>query len=838
MGITKSNKWLCLFFLLLFAFVGHTQVIKKEPLRTILDRLEQQYAVSFTYMDKTIDSLRVSAPESNLSLSETLSYLEEKGDLQFLFIDDEYISVRARIAKSDLCGYLLDSENGDPILEALVYAGENLTTTDQNGFFKLSDTHHSETVFVSHVSYEKTILNFDPYAVDCPDFLISRSTNTLDEVMIRNYITRGINKKVSGEIEVDVQNTNILPGLTEPDVFFALQNLPGIQSINETVTDINIRGGSNDQNLVLWDGVRLYQTGHFFGLVSAINPYIIEKSSVIKNGTSANWGEGVSGTIQVETSDKRQEKLIAEIGSNLINSDQFLQIPLKKTSLTIASRQSLSGLIVTPTYKQYFDRAFRNSEVINNQGSSGVVNSDEQFGFYDLSVNAFHEFSKATSVKAGLLTIDNSINYQENAVVNNMPISRESNLDQGSLSGYLSFNHLWTDRFKTQLFGSLSDYKQQSMNFDVLTNQEHLLENEVLETNLKLIGSFYANDNWYLTSGIQLRETGIRNFRDINIPEFRRLSKEVIRTTSFFVENTLSPFKSTDLVLGLRTSYFDKIDRFRIEPRLSAHVKLGGPFSMTLLGESKSQTTVQVVDFQTDFLGVENRKWELINGEDIPLLTSNQFSLGLNYQKESILLSLEGYHKRVDGIVTSSQGFLNQFQYIRSGGNYTASGLELLINPSFGQLDSWLTYTLLSSDYLFPELIPPRFRNNFDISHTLSSGFSLHLKNLEVSSGINYRSGLPFTGQSGVDQNDEMIIFNDPNNLTLAPYFRLDFSTKYSFKITDKLKGKCGLAIWNLTDQDNIINAYYQLQNGDPDRVSQLALGITPNVNFRVIYTP
>ncbi|MEQ9219516.1 MAG: TonB-dependent receptor [Cyclobacteriaceae bacterium] len=834
----KTIKWFLFTLITLLVLSGQAQQPEKKPVRSILDRLERQYAVNFTYMDQTIDSLSVSPPDEKLNLKQSLFYLENAGGLQFVFLDDDYISVRSGAGSSALCGYLIDSESGDPIPEALVYVGENFTTTDQNGYFTINNTNPSETVLVSHVSYEKAVLSFTESMEECTEFYLKSTINTLSEIVIQSYITRGINKKSGGEIEVDVQHTNILPGLTEPDVFFLLQNLPGIQSINETVSDINIRGGSNDQNLVLWDGMRLYQTSHFFGLISAINPYTIHKSSLIKNGTSAELGEGVSGTIQVETSDEQAEKISFQAGSNLINADQLLKIPFDKTSLTIASRQSLSGLVLTPTYKQYFERAFRHSEVINNQVSSQVVNSNEQFDFYDLSINAIHDFSTTTKLKTGFLILDNTINYEESAVVNSKITSRVSGLNQGSYAGYLTFNHRWNDRLKTQIFGSISNYEQKSINFDVLTNQEHVLENEVLETSLKAVSHYYVTENWDLSSGIQWVETGIRNYRDINTPEFRSLSKEVMRTTSLFVENNINPFTNTELTLGLRTSYFDKIALFRVEPRISVLVKLGESMAAEFLAESKSQTTVQTVDFQTDFLGIEKRKWELINGENIPLITSNQASIGINYNKKFILLSLEGYYKEVNGIITSSQGFLNQYQFVRSAGSYSSSGIEMLINPRLGKLDGWITYTFLNSDYTFPELATPEFRNNFDISHAITAGMSYSLQDFEFSSGINYRSGLPYTGQSGLDQNGERILFDSPNNLILDPYFRLDLSAKYSFNITDKIKGKCGLAIWNLTNKDNTVNGYYQLQDGDLEWVSQLALGITPNVNFRIIYNP
>jgi len=837
--VGRNNLKVCLFLLFAFFFSAKSdaQDVGKKPLRDVLDQLEERFSVRFSYMDQTIDSIQVQPPGTDLDLELSLDNLEGQVALDFITLDEGFISIRRRKAVMKICGYLLDKDDGSPVSDVLVFNQNTSTTSDQNGYFELANSETSPKLQVSHVSYQDQALSFNNSSEECPTFYLTPSIERLEEVIIQNYITRGIDKRENGETVVDVQNTNMLPGLTEPDIFFTLQNLPGIQSINETVTDINIRGGSNDQNLILWDGLRLYQTGHFFGLISAINPHIIGKTTLTKNGTPARLGEGVSGTIQVETKKKSASEITAHAGSNLINSDLLLEVPTDKLHLLIASRQSVGGLFNTPTYDQYFDRAFRFSDVIINDPNSQVINSDEKFSFYDLSFNANYKPSSTADIRGGVLFLDNGISYEESALVSNRVQSKVSNLDQGTIAGYLSYSQRWSDRFKTRFYSSIMNYKQESVNFDVLTGQEHILDNEVLETTIRAQGSYFLKDTWDVEAGVQMVETGIRNFRNINLPAFRSLSKEVLRTTSLYMESNAHLRTHTTIAAGIRANYFDKLDRYRIEPRLAIVTRLGGPFSLEILAETKSQTTAQVVDFQTDFLGVENRKWELVNGENIPLLTSGQASVGVNYQKKWLLVSLEGFMKEVNGVVTASQGFLNQFQFERTSGSYVSRGMELLINPSFGDLDSWITYSYLNSDYTFSDLVPPEFRNNFDISHALSVGVTYQLNNLELSSSVNYRSGVPFTEPQGIDNNNDEIVFDFPNAMTLDSYFRMDFSAKYKFDISDKWSGNCGIAVWNLTDRENIINTLSSItEDRELSQVNQKALGITPNASVRISY--
>jgi len=834
-GRDKVNKWLILVFTFFLIGKSNAQSVNNKPLREVLDSLEVAFDVRFSYMDRTIDSIEVLLPNKELALEGLLELLEEQAAIEFIKLDDRFYSIVRRKTKVSICGYLLDSDNTEPIVNALIFNKTLSAITDDNGFFELQNAPDSLNFEISHIAYQSKKISLNGRPEDCLRIYLKPAIEYLRDVVIQNYVARGIDKMNNGATRIDVQNANILPGLTEPDVFFTLQNLPGVQSLNETVTDLNIRGGSNDQNLVLWDGLRLYQTGHFFGLISSINPHVIQRTTLIKNGTTAKLGEGVSGTIEVESRESNTNTGIVQAGTNLLNSEFLLELPIKRLHMLVASRQSTGSYFDTPTYAQYFERVFSFSDVVNDPNSQ-VINSNEAFSFYDFSVNLSYELSTSAKIKGGLILLNNGISYEETDLVNSEVESKVSNLDQSTSGGYLSFSKHWSNRFKTNVYSSMMNYKQESVNFDVLTGQEYILENEILETAFRANAFIYVNDSWDFEAGVHFLETGIRNLRDINIPQFRFLQRDVIRTISIYGESNTSIGTHTNITAGVRASYFEGIQRYRIEPRLSVNTRLGEAFSVEFLAEAKSQTTIQAIDFQTDFLGVENRKWELVNGESIPLLTSGQSSLAVNFQKDSWLVSLEGFLKKVNGVYTSSQGFLNQFEYERSTGSYVSSGLELLINPSFGRLNSWATYSYLNSDYSFPDLSPSEFRNNYDITHTFSLGFAYELHGLELSTGINYRTGVPFTEAIGLASNNE-IIFGFPNELELPSYFRMDFSAKYKFKLSQRLMGNFGVAIWNLTNHDNRIKTLTSVtSNNELVQINQRALGFTPNLSIRLLY--
>ncbi|MFK7781672.1 Plug domain-containing protein, partial [Psychroserpens sp.] len=169
------------------------------------------------------------------------------------------------------------------------------------------------------LSYLETQTNLSYNNLDGTFILVQRKvwpfeTQQLNEIVLSEYIVKGINKLNDGSYNINFKQFDILPGLVDTDVLQAIQAFPGIQSINETVSNINIRGGTHDQNLMLWDGIKMYQSGHFFGLISMFNPQITQRVNVVKNGTESSLTDGVSGTVAMTTNPDVNKDFKGSIG--------------------------------------------------------------------------------------------------------------------------------------------------------------------------------------------------------------------------------------------------------------------------------------------------------------------------------------------------------------------------------------------------------------------------------------------------------------------------------------------------------------------------------------------
>lgn len=657
----------------------------------------------------------------------------------------------------------------------------------------------------------------------------------LSEVMVAGYIVKGINKLSDGSYEIDISDFDILPGLIDTDVLQAVQAFPGIQSINETVSNINIRGGTHDQNLILWDDIKMYQSGHFFGLISMFNPQITQRVSLTKNGSNTEFTDGVSGTISMETDKEISKKFKGSLGVNFIDANGFADIPISgKSSLQVAARKSISNFTETPTYNNFFERISQGTEVENNAMS--IVNSDKAFDFYDASLRWAYKINDKEELRVNFINVANELVFNENTTANDSDESRESSLTQNSIAGAVHYSREWNNKWQTNFEIYETDYKLKSVNVNILDSQRFLQENKVSETSAKLKVNYKFNDRLQLLNGYHFVETEITNLDDVDNPLFRSLVSEVVRTHGLFSQVSYkSKDRNTNLNTGLRYNYIGKFEKHLLEPRLSFSHRFLNHFSFEVLGEFKHQNVSQVINFQNDFLGIEKRRWQLSNDEDIPVIRSRQGSVGLSFNKSGWLISAEGYYKKVKGITTQSQGFLNQYEFIKTDGAYDVRGVDFIVRKQLNNFNSWLSYAYMNNDYSFKSLPENSFPSNFDISHAITLGTNYTSERLKVSTGLNWNSGRPKTSPvPGNEISNDDINYSTTNSDALKDYLRIDISAMYDFKLSKTTTANFGLSVWNLLDKKNIINNFYRLNDGIVDEIKQQSLGITPNLVFRV----
>lgn len=804
---------------------------------SVIDKLQSSYDVEFNYASESLEGFQVKLPEEIMDLETALELISQQTGLQFNRITNNIITIV--FGSITACGQLQNAVTGEPVMFATVTAGKRYTTTNESGYFELTELGWNSSLQIRHIGYRSITLSGKILmAENCPVIQLEPNQQQLAEVVLYDYLTKGIDKLDNGSFTIDFNQFEILPGLIENDVLQSVQAFPGIQSINETVSDINIRGGSNDQNLILWDDIKMYQSGHFFGLISMYNPQITQRLTLRKNGSPVNLTDGVSGTILMETEGEINRDLKGNFAMNFIDASAYSDIPIgESSSLQLAFRKSISNFWETPTYSEYFDRISQETEITDN--TDQVINSDIEFDFYDASARWLYTPTDRDEIQLNFILASNELIFDENAQVNNETITRQSQLEQNSVAAGLQYRRHWSDAFYTSLQVYNTDYQLKAVNANILNDQRFLQENKVSETGISLNSRYRLKQDLNWLNGYQFIETKVSNLDDVDNPIFRRLVAEVLRIHALYsaLEWKFNQRK-THLNLGFRLNYLDKFSKIILEPRMSINHQLAKGLNLELLGEFKHQNTSQVINFQNDFLGVEKRRWQLSNDQDIPVIQSRQISAGLSYSFSGWLFNGVLYLKRVEGITTQSQGFQNQYEFVKTSGDYLARGADLLLRKQIDHWNAWLSYSYLNSDYEFDTLTQDRFPGNFDITHAVTTGITYAPGRLRLSAGFNWRTGKPFTDPSPQQPvTDGEVNYLEVNNNRLDDYMRVDISGLYNFPLGEKTAGQFGISVWNLLDRENPINTFFQPGSADTvDQVVETSLGITPNAVFRFYF--
>lgn len=804
-------------------------------LTELLGDLEQEHDIKFSYVDQNIERLKIKKPASK-ALESILAEIEAQTQLRFEKLSARYYALTLNEAL-DICATVLDNFRQNTVSGATVevLSSDIAIVTDGNGHFALQDIPKDAVLRIAHMGFKNLIVKASDLTGQspCKTLLLAQFYHQLEEVVVYDYLTKGLVKQPDGSIEMSNGEMGILPGLTEPDVLQGIQALPGIKSIDETVSDINIRGGSNDQNLILWDGIKMYQSGHFFGLISAFNPYLTEKVSLIKNGTSSQYGDGVSGIIDMHTKNEVADRYYGGAGFNLIGGDAFGHIPIKDNlAVQFSARRSLTDLVDTPTYKKFFTRAFDENEMAQ----------DGNFYFYDFTGKVLYDINEVQKIRLSFININNLLDYSEHGMDGGTPT--QSALDQTNLSFGTSLISEWGEKFSTQVNAYYTRYDLKAENRGSNAQQVLFQNNRVEETSAKLNTIYRPNTKLSWLNGYQFSETGIANGTNVTQPPFQSNVRDIVRSHALFTEFTYTADKQRLFLQGgLRFNILTNpgsYEEFIVEPRLSLNYRLTSQLKLVALGEFKSQATNQILDLEQNFLGIEKRRWIVSDGETLPITKSKQGSLGLNYDTRHLYIGAEAFYKEVNGISTLTQGFQNQDQFNGEIGSYEVKGIEFLINRKTDHYSIWASYTFNVNNYHFPDLMPPKFPNNLDIKHAVTLAGTYTLDHFKVGVGLNYHTGRPFTEPTDDAPIDTTffpyrINYKEANSSRLPEYLRADFSATYNFDLSETLKASAGISVLNLTNRKNTLNTYYQLnEQNEMESVTTTSLGLTPNVSFRI----
>lgn len=850
----KLITFLCCVHFFIVSAQSNTKALHYDNtlLTKVLSNVEQRFQITFAYNAIDISQKIVSVHIENPTIEKFVAFIEANYQVSFTKIDEQYYSITT-LDEINICGYLKDAVDGNPVVAASVFSIQKGTgtTSNKDGYFNLKNISTSDSLIISYLGLKTLKIPAQTIkSKHCSTFAMLSENFELNEVIIQDYLSSGVVKTNDGAVKLKPNNLDVLAGQAEPDVLQTIQLLPGVESPNENATGLYIRGGSPDQNLLLWDGIKMYNADHFFGMLSSFNPNITESIRFYRSGANPIYGDRIAGIIDIKSKTKVPDKIQGGIGVSTTHTDAYLHFPIaKQTGLLVSARRSLTDVIQTPTINNFSNSVFQNTSITNNQERfrENLINEDGRFYFWDVTFKLHSQLNDKDELKASAIYTKNNLNYFIN--VEDFEQNATDNLTISNYGANTSWKRKWNNRFTSTAEGYISNYELNyfGINPFLVETLTTTKSNSIKEFGLKLHTEYKLNSKYSMINGYGFFDNRVAyTLRNL---DFNEIDDRNNPTHSLYSGINYQNLDKWNIDFGLRAEYYTILKRVFLEPRIHIEHKLNEYSRLNFTAELRNQAISQILEFASLEFGLENQVWTLVDNEDNFLLKSDQLSLGYSYNRNGWKFDTDLYYKNIEGFTSSTRSFApvnaeNNF----SEGISTILGVDVLLKKRIDNYSSWLGYTYSYNTFSFDDLNQGNtFRANNNSRHSLTWSHAYKWNNFQFSLGWKFRTGIPFTNAVGIENNGEdfNIIYENVNAETLPNYHRLDASVVYSFywSKASAIKAKVGLSLLNLYNRRNVLKRSFSIfelddENGNVNAelqtINRRSLGFTPKVFFRV----
>lgn len=743
------------------------------------------------------------------------------------------MAAQVRGASVTVSGHITDKASGETLIGAGAMASIGSekagAATNTYGFYTLTlPARGKATIRYSYIGYEETVMVLD-LRRDTTVNIALTANSRIDESLVTARRESGIMATKMSAIEIPmtmIKNTPTLFG--EADVLKTIQLMPGVQSGAEGFSGIYVRGGGPDENLLLLDGISLYNAEHMLGLFSIFQPEAVKKVTLYKGSFPARYGGRTSSIIDVRTNDGNLEELHGTVGIGIISDKLHLEGPVKKgkTAFSISGRGMHTFL---------YEGIFRAMKVPAN------------YYFYDLNAKLTHRFSDRDKVFLNVYNGRDIFYYKDtydigtgNHSQSTFSTDDKTRINWGNTLSALRWNHVFGGKLFSNTTLAFTDYSMVMGYKTVETNNNS-------EKPTKYHYKFdYKSGLQDITGKIDFDYTPVQG-HDVKfggeyvhhtyIPEtFTTIEHEktggkvTVDTTytnkadknktgnelSAYIEDDFTIRNMLTLNPGLHMSVFLTGGKtyWAPEPRMSAKLDFGKGFSFKAAYSRMSQYVHLLSSAQ---ITLPLDLWVPIT-KNIKPVTTDQYSSGLYFDGlKGWEFSLEAYWKDMRNVLEYKEGvsFLANSSSWEENvvmGNGRACGVELLVQKTMGKTTGWLGYTLSKSERIFPdgsvnkgEWFPYRYDRRHNVSLVVNQQIG---KNVDLSATWQFATGGTTTipeREIVVEQPDGTFVQVDytpyRNNYRLPPSHRLNLGINWH-----KQKPR-GESIWNF----GVYNAYNRM---------------------------
>jgi hypothetical protein len=712
-------------------------------------------------------------------------------------------------------GTLRDGQNGETLIGATVQApglGKG-NASNEYGFFSLTLPEGNDSVELrfAYIGYQTQTLKVMPRGSVKLDIQLMPVGSVLEEVVIKaNALDE---KRKSTEMSVSTISTRevkALPALFgETDIIKILQLKPGITPGSEGTTGLFVRGGNNDQNLIVLDEAVVYNANHLFGFFSTFNSDAVKDLKVYKGGFPAQYGGRLSSVIDVRMKEGNSKKLSGTGGIGLISSRLTLEGPIQKdkSSFIISGRRTYADII---------------TEQINKANENTPdYNKIPRYFFYDLNTKVNFTLSPKDRLFLS--------GYFGRDVFTFKDPTFDFRFDWGNATGTARWNHVFGPTLFSNTTFTFSDYRYKIQN--ELQGFSFSLGSNVKDANTKVDFYWQPNNSHTVRFGANVTYHDFITARLKAGSDDGRVRFESGRDYDGWEYGAYAAdewaFDRLKLSYGLRLSMWQNNPAFyaNIEPRAAANYEVNKRLSFKA---SYARMNQYVHLLASSGLSLPTDIWYPTT-EGVKPEISDQIAVGTSYLiGDQILVTWEAWYKWMQNSVDFKDGAElfgnNELENeLAIGRAYAYSPLELEIEKKEGRLTGWIGYTLAwvrKGD--FPEIdngawFPPRH----DTRHNLSvvALWDAHKwkkkgkdKSLQVTATFVYTSGYPawlpsgrasFTDFPGAQPQFVVPLYGPRNTFRYPAYTRADLGIVYKWKRKNGFENDLTLSVYNATDRRN-----------------------------------
>ena len=436
---------------------------------------------------------------------------------------------------ANISGFVTDAETGEALIGANVYIKETQqgTSTDLNGYYVILNVNaDSVSVISSYIGY-KTIENYRKLTAISNQYNISMEPSPIESETINVSAEKSIRQKQIqySQIKLNPIALRRLPSIGEADIFRTLQTLPGVLTANELSTGLIVRGGNTDQNLILLDGITVYNPSHLGGLFSNFIVNGLKEAELIKGGYNAEYGGRLSSVLNVLSREGNRKEININTSISLISAQATIEGPTYKNN----GAWMLSGR------RTYIDKFFE------------LLDSDAPpYYFYDLQGHIFSDLSKKDRINLSFYSGRDDLAWPDFGL----------NIYWGNRTISTKYRRLFSEQLIGNFMLAFSEfYTLSSVGGDSGSKSDNSITDKTFNSNFQ----YFLNDLYTIKFGAQIKKINVNYYESFNDSTVFEFPQEALDASSYIKLKWITLSEKLIIEPGFRLNYYNKMKKTFIQ---------------------------------------------------------------------------------------------------------------------------------------------------------------------------------------------------------------------------------------------------------------------------------